>query len=183
GTNRAAGPRRARLARGAGACLTAAATACGGGNPAASTPSAASAPASAAARPNFVVIIADDMAYGLFGAGRRLPFLALPNLQGLASQGVQFDWAFVTTSLCSPSRATILSGLYAHAHGVTANENQELSADVPTFPQYLQHAGYHTAFVGKWHMDASRDSPRPGFDHWVSFRGQGVYDDPVMNVD
>src|SRR5262249_58658022 len=134
GTNRAAGPRRARLARGAGACLTAAATACGGGNPAASTPSAASAPASAAARPNFVVIIADDMAYGLFGAGRRLPFLALPNLQGLAAQGVQFDQAVVTTALCSPSRATSLSGLYSHARGARANEQQELAAHNATVP-------------------------------------------------
>ena len=58
----------------------------------------------------------------------------------------------------------------------------ELGADVPTFPQYLHGAGYRTAFIGKWHMDATRDSPRPGFDHWVSFRGQGVYDDPTMNV-
>jgi N-acetylglucosamine-6-sulfatase len=170
-------PCRDRLALAAGACLIAAAVGCGGASPAASTT-----PAPAAGRPNFVVIITDDMAYGLFGTAKRLPFLTLPNLQGLAAQGVQFNWAFVTTSLCSPSRATILSGLYAHAHGVTANENQELSPDFPTFPQYLQHAGYHTAFVGKWHMDASRDSPRPGFDHWVSFRGQGVYDDPTLNV-
>jgi N-acetylglucosamine-6-sulfatase len=170
-------PRRRRLARAAGACLLAATIACGGS----SSPSQPT-PATGAARPNLVLILADDMAYGLFGSGRRLPFLELPNLQRLAAQGAQFDRAFVTTSLCSPSRATILSGLYAHAHGVTANENMELGADVPTFPQYLHSAGYRTAFIGKWHMDATRDSPRPGFDHWVSFRGQGVYDDPTMNV-
>ena len=173
-------PCRGRLARAAGACLIVAASGCGGS----SSPTAAtSAPPAATGRPNFVVIIADDMAYGLFGSGRRLPFLQLPNLQALAAQGVQFDHAFVTTSLCSPSRATILSGLYSHAHGVTANENQELAASIPTFPMYLHQAGYKTAFIGKWHMDSSRDSPRPGFDHWVSFRGQGVYDDPALNVD
>jgi len=137
----------------------------------------------ARARPNFVVIVADDMAYGLFGAGRRFPFLQLPNLERLAAQGVQFERAFVTTSLCSPSRASILSGLYAHAHGVTVNEGVELSSGTPTFPQILHDAGYRTAFVGKWHMNGSYDGPRPGFDHWVSFRGQGTYDDPLLNVD
>jgi len=132
-------------------------------------------------RPNFVVIIADDMAYGLLGPGRRLPFLPLPNLQGLAARGVLFDNAFVTTSLCSPSRATLLTGLYAHTHGVVVNENIELPATVATYPQILQRAGYETAFVGKWHMDSHTDAPRPGFDYWVSFRGQGVYEDPLLN--
>ena len=144
-----------------------------GSSPAASTPPAA--------RPNLVVIIADDMAYGLFGPSRRFPFLTLPNLQGLAARGVVFDNAFVTTSLCSPSRATLLSGLYAHTHGVIVNERVDLPANVATYPQILQHAGYETAFVGKWHMDSSTDAPRPGFDYWVSFRGQGVYEDPLLN--
>lgn len=145
-----------------------------GSSPVGSTPAAAP-------RPNFVVIIADDMAYGLFGPSHRFPFLALPNLQGLATRGVVFDNAFVTTSLCSPSRATLLSGLYAHTHGVVVNESVELPASVATYPQILQHAGYETAFVGKWHMDASTDAPRPGFDYWLSFRGQGVYEDPLLN--
>jgi N-acetylglucosamine-6-sulfatase len=132
-------------------------------------------------KPNFVVIIADDMAYGLFGPGRRLPFLQLPNLEALAARGAQFDRAFVTTSLCSPSRATLLSGLYAHSHGVVVNETMDLPPSIPTYPQILQHAGYQTAYVGKWHMDASTDMPRPGFDYWLSFRGQGVYVDPVLD--
>ncbi len=123
------------------------------------------------------------MAYGLFGPGHRLPFLRLANLEALAGRGVQFDRAFVTTSLCSPSRATMLSGLYAHSHHVLGNESTDLPDDVDTYPRILQRAGYETAFVGKWHMDARNDMPRPGFDHWVSFRGQGVYDDPVLNVD
>jgi len=128
-----------------------------------------------------VVIVADDMAYGLLGPGRRFPFLPLPNLQGLAARGVLFDNAFVTTSLCSPSRATLLTGLYAHTHGVLVNERVELPATAVTYPQILQRAGYETAFVGKWHMDSRTDAPRPGFDYWVSFRGQGVYEDPLLN--
>jgi N-acetylglucosamine-6-sulfatase len=128
-----------------------------------------------------VVIVADDMAYGLFGPGRRFPFLTLPSLEGLAQRAVFFDNAFVTTSLCSPSRATLLTGLYAHTHGVLVNETEELEASVPTYPQILQRSGYETAFVGKWHMDARNDGPRPGFEYWVSFRGQGVYEDPVLN--
>lgn len=160
--------------RAAGALVLAAGWSCGGGSPATPTPPAA--------RPNLVVIIADDMAYGLFGAGRRLPFLQLPNLERLAAGGVQFDHAFVTTSLCSPSRASILSGLYAHAHGVTVNESVELDPSIPTFPRLLRAAGYRTAYVGKWHMDARNDGPRPGFDYWVSFQGQGIYQDPMLNV-
>jgi N-acetylglucosamine-6-sulfatase len=153
--------------------LLAGAAGCGG-SPSAPTESPA-------ARPNFVVVIADDMAYGLFGPGRRLPFLSLPNLEGLAARGVFFDRAFVTTSLCSPSRATLLTGLYAHTHGVSGNERLELPATTATYPQILQRAGYETAFVGKWHMDAQTDAPRPGFDYWLSFRGQGAYQDPLLN--
>jgi N-acetylglucosamine-6-sulfatase len=169
---------RAGAAFSLAAPLLAGVAGCGGG----SAPAAPTAQAQAA-RPNFVVIIADDMAYGLFGAGRRVPFLQLPHLERLAAQGVQLDRAYVTTSLCSPSRASILSGLYARAHRVTGNESMELSPDVPTFPQLMRQAGYRTAFVGKWHMDATNAGPRPGFDHWVSFHGQGVYHDPVLNVD
>jgi arylsulfatase A-like enzyme len=132
-------------------------------------------------RPSFVVIIADDMARDLFGAGHRYAFLELPNLDRLAARGVLFDRAFVTTSLCSPSRATMLSGLYAHTHGVLGNEARDLAPGTATYPQLLQQAGYKTAFVGKWHMDSSKDTPRPGFDYWVSFKGQGVYEDPTLD--
>ena len=145
-----------------------------GSSPSAPTPSSP-------ARPNLVVIVADDMAYGLLGPGRRFPFVALPHLEGLAARGVLFDNAFVTTSLCSPSRASLLTGLYAHTHGVVVNESVELSPTVATYPQLLQRAGYETAFVGKWHMDAHVDAPRPGFDYWLSFRGQGAYEDPLLN--
>jgi N-acetylglucosamine-6-sulfatase len=155
-----------------------AAGACGGGD-APSGPSAPSGPP--ASRPNFVIVIADDMAYGLFGPERRFPFLRLPNLERLAARGTSFDHAYVTTSLCSPSRATLLSGLYAHTHGVFANEQIELSPALATYPKLLQAAGYDTAFVGKWHMNAQSDAPRPGFTYWLSFRGQGVYENPLVN--
>jgi N-acetylglucosamine-6-sulfatase len=132
-------------------------------------------------RPNFVVIVADDMARDLFGAGHRFPFYELPNLDRLAARGVLFDRAFVTTSLCSPSRATMLSGLYAHTHGVLGNEARDLAPGTATYPMLLQQAGYKTAFVGKWHMDSSKDTPRPGFDYWLSFKGQGAYEDPTLD--
>ena len=121
------------------------------------------------------------MAPDLFGQGRRLPFLVLPNLDRLAARGMQFDRAFVTTSLCAPSRATMLSGLYAHSHGVLTNESGDLPGGIETYPQLLQRAGYKTAYVGKWHMDSGNDGPRPGFDYWVSFHGQGTYENPELN--
>jgi N-acetylglucosamine-6-sulfatase len=94
----------------------------------------------------------------------------------LARDGVYFPNAFVTTALCSPSRASILTGLYAHQHRVVDN-NHPIRADLIFFPQYLQRMGYETAHIGKWHMGGSAqgDEPQRGFDHWVSFAGQGSY--------
>lgn len=135
----------------------------------------------AAGKRNIVFILIDDQRYDSFGFMGH-PFLETPHLDSLAQGGMQFENAFVTTSLCSPSRASILSGQYAHKHGVLDNGTR-LPADTPTFPQELQKAGYETAFVGKWHMGGSSDEPRPGFDRWVSFRGQGVYNDPTFNID
>ena len=90
----------------------------------------------------------------------------------------------MATALCSPSRASILTGLYAHNHGVVNNQSLEAS-NLIYFPQYLQQAGYKTAFIGKWHMgeDGADDSPREGFDKWISFKGQGVYYNPELNID
>ena len=102
------------------------------------------------------------------------PFLETPHMDSLASNGVHLKNAFVTTSLCSPSRASILTGLYTHKHRVIDN-NRLVPKGTIFFPRYLQQAGYNTAFIGKWHMGAAEDSPRPGFDHWISFRGQGHY--------
>ena len=79
----------------------------------------------------------------------------------IANEGVNFKNAFCTTSLCSPSRASLLSGVYAHKHGVT-NNFTEFPAGMNSFPKVLQQAGYATAYVGKYHMGEENDEPRPG---------------------
>lgn len=131
-------------------------------------------PASARTRqaPNIVFILVDDQRYDAMGFLN--PWLKTPNIDSIAADGAYFRNAFVTTSLCSPSRASILTGKYMHDHGVVDN-NEPVRPGTLFFPQLLQAAGYQTAFIGKWHMGASGDSPQPGFDHWVSFKGQGEY--------
>ncbi len=122
---------------------------------------------------NVVFILTDDHRYDAMGFMGH-PFLETPHLDSLASNGVHLKNAFVTTSLCSPSRASILTGLYTHKHRVIDN-NRPVPEGTTFFPQYLQQAGYRTGFIGKWHMGGGDDAPRPGFDHWISFRGQGNY--------
>lgn len=126
---------------------------------------------------NIVLILVDDHRFDAAGFMGH-PYLETPSLDALAAGGVHFANAFVTTSLCSPSRASILSGQYTHHHGVVSN-NDPMPTDIETFPMHLQSAGYQTGFVGKWHMGGITDEPRQGFDHWVSFRGQGVYLPPT----
>ncbi|MBP7339747.1 sulfatase [Niveispirillum sp.] len=121
--------------------------------------------------PNIVLIVVDDLRFDELGVLN--PVLKTPNLNRLAKEGVRFANAFVTTSLCSPSRATILTGQSARNHHIVGNELPE-PAGTRFFPGLLQQAGYRTAMIGKWHMGQG-DAPRPGFDHWVSFAGQGVY--------
>ena len=140
------------------------------------------APAAAAPR-NIILILSDDHRYDFMGFHERAPeFLETPGFDRLAAGGAHVANAFVTTSLCSPSRASILTGQYAHRHRVVDN-----SSGIPPgtvfFPRLLHDAGWATAYVGKWHMGEDADDPRPGFDHWVSFKGQGVYVDAVLNVD
>ncbi len=132
--------------------------------------------------PNVVFIITDDQQQAAMSAyGNTI--LKTPNMDRIASEGVRFTEAFVTNALCAPSRASILTGLYSHAHGVTTNgdgptvRNQAGLADTQiTFAHLLRQAGYHTALVGKWHI---RSWPS-GFDHWAILPGQGVYQDPEM---
>ena len=130
---------------------------------------------------NVIFILSDDHRYDFMGFTGKVPWLETPNMDRMAEEGAYFPNAFVTTSLCSPSRASILTGMYTHTHTVVDNQ-----APVPEgltfFPQYLQEAGYETAYFGKWHMGNASDDPRPGFDQWVSFKGQGVYYNPVLNV-
>lgn len=123
--------------------------------------------------PNIVFVLIDDLRHDTFGHMGH-PFIETPHIDQLAQEGMRFTNAFVTTSLCSPARASFLSGRYMHHHKVVDNSSL-LEKDIPTFPQMLQQADYRTAFIGKWHMGGSSDAARPGFDHWVSFRGQGTY--------
>ncbi|MFQ5806487.1 MAG: sulfatase [Phycisphaerae bacterium] len=133
-----------------------------------------------AERYNIIFIMTDDQRWDAMSCMGH-PFLETPNLDRLARDGALCQNAFVTTSLCSPSRASILTGLYAHRHEVLDNATL-LPPGTPTYPRLLQAAGYETAFVGKWHMGGSSDEPRAGWDHWVSFRGQGRYFDPTFNI-
>ena len=135
-----------------------------------------------AAPRNIILILSDDHRYDFMSFMEQSPsFLETPHLDRMAAQGVHFRNAFVTTSLCSPSRATILTGQYMHHHRVVDNQ-RPVAEGTRFFPQYLQQAGYQTAFVGKWHMGHDHDDPRSGFHHWVSFKGQGTYADPELNI-
>jgi len=134
----------------------------------------------AAAKPNVLFILCDDLrpnALGCYGS----PHVKTPNIDKLAAEGVRFDNSFCTTSLCSPSRASILSGVYAHKHGVT-NNFTEYPDSMESFPGVLQKAGYATAYVGKYHMGENNDQPRKGFDWFVTHKGQGKYFDTEWNL-
>jgi N-acetylglucosamine-6-sulfatase len=140
----------------------------------------ASSLALAAVKPNVLLILCDDLrpdALGCFGSKH----VKTPHIDRLASEGLRFANSFCTTSLCSPSRASILSGLYAHAHGVTDNFT-EYPAKLPSFASQLQAQGYRSSYFGKYHMGENNDSPRPGFDHFVTHKGQGKYFDTEWNL-
>ncbi|MAE27624.1 MAG: N-acetylglucosamine-6-sulfatase [Planctomycetes bacterium] len=130
-----------------------------------------------------VVIYVDDLrADGLSATGN--PWIETPHLDRLAAEGLVCNNAFVTTSLCCPGRVSVLTGKYAHATGVTDNQpKHDFQHRHLTFVDHLQERGYETAFVGKWHLPNPQASPQRGFDHWVSFEGQGDYFDPLLNID
>jgi len=169
--------RSSRCARGSGRAsrlglpLAAAALAfaCGAGD---------SVDAGAEARPSIVFILSDDQSYGTMGHEGE-SWMRTPGLDRLAAEGARFTHAFVTTSLCSPSRASFLSGRWARSHGVLDNQT-ELPSGLPTFASELGAAGYDTAYVGKWHMGWQRK--RPGFDVSASYVGQGIYQDGVFEL-
>ena len=130
-------------------------------------------------RPNLVVILVDDLRFDETGASGH-PYMKTPHIDRLAHEGAQCLNAFHTTPLCSPNRASILTGQYASRHGIIDNVGRDaMSHRLPNYHLALQALGYETAHIGKWHM-GNDASPRPGYDHWVSFRGQGMIVDPIL---
>tara|TARA_B110000008_G_scaffold245353_1_gene255553 strand:- start:276 stop:2318 length:2043 start_codon:yes stop_codon:yes gene_type:complete len=131
-----------------------------------------------------VFILTDDQRFDAMGFMGHYPFLETPNLDRIRDEGVHLENSFVTLSMCAPARAGFLTGTYPHVNGVNTNvEGREFNPDkTPSFPQVLQANGYKTAFMGKWHMDHS-NAPRKGFDHWISFSGQGKYNGNELNID
>lgn len=155
------------------ACLT---TSCG--------PAEEARPASSGTttRPNVVVIVVDDLRFDEFHAAGH-PYVETPNIDRLAAEGALFANAYHAVPLCSPNRATLLTGQMPSQHGITDNvARSRLSHRLQTFPRTLQAAGYETAFLGKWHM-GNDPTPRPGFDYWAALPGQGRSVDPELYED
>ena len=133
-------------------------------------------------RPDVVVVVVDDLRWDEFGAAGH-PYLETPNIDRLATEGALFANSFHAVPLCSPNRASLLTGQYPSRHGVIDNVARNLlSHSLETFPRAMQANGYATAFLGKWHM-GNDPTPRPGFDYWVGLPGQGRSTDPELFED
>jgi arylsulfatase A-like enzyme len=133
-------------------------------------------------QPNFLVILIDDLRHDEFGAGGH-PYMRTPHIDRLAREGMQFERAFHTTPICSPNRASIMTGQYASRHGIIDNVARDaMSHRLPNYHLELQRLGYETAHIGKWHM-GNDGMPRPGYDYWVSYDGHGRLRDPRLNHD
>jgi N-acetylglucosamine-6-sulfatase len=133
-------------------------------------------------KPNLLVILIDDLRHDEFGAGGH-PYMKTPHIDRIAREGALFTRAFHTTPICSPNRASIVSGQYASRHGIIDNVARDaMSHRLPNYHLELQRLGYETAHIGKWHM-GNDGMPRPGYDTWVSYDGHGKLMDPVLNHD
>ena len=131
-------------------------------------------------RPNFLIILIDDLRYDEFGAGGH-PYMKTPHIDRIAHEGVLFERAFHTTPICSPNRASVLTGQYASRHGIIDNVARDAASHrLPNYHLELRRLGYETAHIGKWHM-GNEGRPRPGYDFWVSFDGHGRLQDPKLN--
>jgi arylsulfatase A-like enzyme len=133
-------------------------------------------------KPNILVILIDDLRYDEFGAGGH-PYMKTPHIDRIAHEGVLCERAFHTTPICSPNRASIVTGQYASRHGIIDNVARDaMSHRLPNYHLELQRLGYETAHIGKWHM-GNDGKPRPGYDNWVSYDGHGRLNDPKLNQD
>jgi arylsulfatase A-like enzyme len=138
---------------------------------------------STAGRPNLLFIMSDDHAahaISAYSAASGRPAInQTPNLDRIAEGGMRFDSCFCTNSICTPSRASILTGTYNHVNGVTTLVTP-MDNTLDTFPKRLQAAGYQTAMFGKWHLGHGPEHDPTGFDRWRVLPGQGHYHNPVM---
>ena len=130
------------------------------------------------ARPNILFIMADDHAsHALSCYGSRIN--STPNLDRIANEGMRFDNCFCTNSICTPSRAAILTGSYNHINGVTTLDTP-MDNSLPTFVKDLRASGYKTGMFGKWHLGQGPAHQPTGFDDWAVLPGQGLYHNPTF---
>lgn len=131
-----------------------------------------------ARRPNILMILTDDHATHAIGAYGSV-VNTTPRIDEIAQSGRRVDHCYCTNSLCTPSRASILTGTYSHVNGVSTLVTP-IDASQPTFVSQLKEAGYRTAIVGKWHMGEGPGHDPQGFDYWAVLRDQGEYFDPQI---
>ncbi|MDO5971326.1 sulfatase [Flavivirga aquimarina] len=125
-----------------------------------------------AQQPNIIYIMTDDHGYQAMSCYNG-KLNQTPNIDRIANEGVKFTRSFVTNSICSPSRAVMLTGKFSHLNG-QRNNGEQFDGSQPTFPKMLRQVGYQTAMIGKWHLG----SDPTGFDYWNILPGQGDYYNP-----